>query len=76
MGTPKDPITAFRDAGRGRYAVSRLINERRAERWEDNTCDRNTGNQIVTLNKLLAQVTADNLHREVDSGPAVGIEAW
>lgn len=30
----------------------------------------------VTLKKLLAQVTADNIHHEVDSGPAVGIEAW
>jgi len=30
----------------------------------------------VTLKKLLAQITADNLHHEVDSGPAVGIEVW
>ena len=29
----------------------------------------------VTLKKLLAQVTDDNLHREFDCGPAVGIEA-
>jgi len=28
------------------------------------------------LTQLLAQVTAENLHREVDSGPAVGGEAW
>jgi len=28
------------------------------------------------LTQLLAQVTADNLHREVDTGPAVGSEAW
>jgi antitoxin MazE len=30
----------------------------------------------VTLKKLLAQITAENLHHEVDSGPAVGIEVW
>jgi antitoxin MazE len=30
----------------------------------------------VTLKQLLAQVTEDNLHREVDSGPAIGSEAW
>jgi antitoxin MazE len=28
------------------------------------------------LTQLLAQVTKDNLHREVDTGPAVGGEAW
>jgi antitoxin MazE len=28
------------------------------------------------LAQLLAQVTADNLHREVDTGPAIGGEAW
>ena len=28
------------------------------------------------LTQLLAQVTADNLHREVDTGSAVGGEAW
>lgn len=30
----------------------------------------------VTLKKLLAQITEKNMHREVDSGPAVGNEAW
>ena len=30
----------------------------------------------LTLEHLLAQVTEDNLHREVDTGPAVGNEAW
>jgi antitoxin MazE len=29
-----------------------------------------------TLERLLAQVTDDNLHREVDTGPAVGSETW
>ena len=29
-----------------------------------------------TLDDLLAQVTDDNLHGEVDTGPAVGREAW
>jgi len=28
------------------------------------------------LAQLLTQVTEDNLHREVDTGPAVGGEAW
>ena len=30
----------------------------------------------LTLRALLAQVTDDNLHREVDTGSAVGNEAW
>jgi len=30
----------------------------------------------LTLEHLLAQVTADNLHGEVDTGPAAGSEAW
>jgi antitoxin MazE len=30
----------------------------------------------VTLEQLLAGVTEENLHREVDSGPAIGNEAW
>ena len=76
MRKSKDPITAFRGAGSGRYSVAKLIYDRRAERREEKTCDRNTRNPIVTLQKRLAQVTADNLHREDDSGPAVGIEAW
>lgn len=29
-----------------------------------------------TLEQLLAQVTEENLHRETDTGPAVGSEAW
>ena len=29
-----------------------------------------------TLRQLLAQVTEDNLHHEVDTGSAVGGEAW
>ena len=29
-----------------------------------------------SLEHLLAEITEDNLHREVDTGPAVGIEAW
>ena len=29
-----------------------------------------------TLDELLAQVTDDNLHGEVETGPAVGREAW
>ena len=30
----------------------------------------------VTLEQLLAQVTEDNLHDEVSTGPAMGNEAW
>jgi antitoxin MazE len=30
----------------------------------------------VNLDDLLAKVTKKNLHREVDTGPAVGGEAW
>jgi len=30
----------------------------------------------LTLEHLLAQVTEGNLHREVDTGPAMGNEAW
>ena len=30
----------------------------------------------VTLDQLLAQVTEDNVHHEIDTGPAVGKEAW
>lgn len=29
-----------------------------------------------TLARLLAEVTEDNLHHEVDTGPAVGAEVW
>ena len=32
--------------------------------------------QGLTLESLLAQVTEENLHRVVDTGPAVGGEAW
>jgi len=30
----------------------------------------------LTLKQLLARVTKGNLHHEVDTGPAVGKEAW
>lgn len=30
----------------------------------------------TTLHELLAQVTEQNQHREVDAGPAVGAEVW
>ena len=30
----------------------------------------------LTLESLLAQITEENLHEEVDTGPAVGDEAW
>jgi len=30
----------------------------------------------VTLKKLLTQITENNIHHEVDSGPAVGNETW
>ena len=31
---------------------------------------------VLTLEHLLAQVTEDNLHGEIESGPAVGREVW
>jgi antitoxin MazE len=30
----------------------------------------------VTLEALLQEITPENLHHEVDTGPAVGNEAW
>ena len=30
----------------------------------------------LTLEGLLSKVTDDNLHQEVESGPAVGNEVW
>jgi antitoxin MazE len=30
----------------------------------------------LTLKQLLAQVTDENLHHEVETGPALGNEAW
>jgi len=30
----------------------------------------------LSLKKLLAQITKNNLHSEIDTGPAVGSEAW
>lgn len=30
----------------------------------------------LTLEQLLAQVTDDNIHHEVDTGPAMGRETW
>lgn len=30
----------------------------------------------LTLEELLAQITAENLHKEVDTGTAVGGEVW
>jgi antitoxin MazE len=29
-----------------------------------------------SLEQLLASITDDNLHAEVDTGPAIGAEAW
>lgn len=31
---------------------------------------------VLTLEYLLAQVNKDNLHGEIETGPAVGREAW
>lgn len=38
---PKDPIKAFRGAGRGRYSSEKLIKDRRKERLEEDARDRN-----------------------------------
>ena len=32
--------------------------------------------QKLTLKQLLSKVTKENLHHEVDSGPAIGNETW
>jgi antitoxin MazE len=32
--------------------------------------------QVYSLDDLLAQVTPDNLHSEVDTGDAIGKEVW
>ena len=37
---PKDPIQAFRGAGRGRYTSDKLIKDRRKERLEEDARDR------------------------------------
>jgi AbrB family looped-hinge helix DNA binding protein len=39
---PKDPIKAFRGAGRGRYTSEKLIKDRRKERLEEAARDRKT----------------------------------
>ena len=31
---------------------------------------------VLSLDALLSQVTTDNVHREVQTGPAVGGEVW
>ena len=39
---PKDPIKAFRGAGRGRYTSEKLVKDRRKERQEEEARDRNS----------------------------------
>ena len=39
---PKDPIKAFRGAGRGRYTSEKLAKDRRAERREEDARERNS----------------------------------
>jgi antitoxin MazE len=34
------------------------------------------GPAAVSLEDLLAQITPENLHGEVDTGPSGGVEAW
>lgn len=31
---------------------------------------------VYTLDDLLARITPENVHREIDTGPAVGDEVW
>jgi bifunctional DNA-binding transcriptional regulator/antitoxin component of YhaV-PrlF toxin-antitoxin module len=38
---PKDPIKAFRGAGRGRYTSENLVSDRRRERGEEDARDGN-----------------------------------
>ncbi len=37
---PKDPVRAFRGAGRGRYTSDKLLKDRRRERQEEEARDR------------------------------------
>jgi len=37
---PKDPVEAFRGAGKGRYTSDKLIRDRKKERREEETRDR------------------------------------
>ncbi len=39
---PKDPIKAFRGAGKNRYTSDKLIRDRKKERLEENARDRNS----------------------------------
>jgi AbrB family looped-hinge helix DNA binding protein len=39
---PKDPIKAFRGAGRGRYTSEKLLKDRKRERREEDARDRNS----------------------------------
>jgi len=39
---PKDPIKAFREAGRGRYTSEKLLRDRKRERREEDARDRNS----------------------------------
>ena len=39
---PKDPIKAFRGAGKNRYTSDKLVRDRRKERLEENARDRNS----------------------------------
>jgi AbrB family looped-hinge helix DNA binding protein len=39
---PKDPIKAFRGAGRGRYTSEKLLRDRKRERREEDARDRNS----------------------------------
>ncbi|PXF55712.1 MAG: AbrB family transcriptional regulator [Deltaproteobacteria bacterium] len=36
---PKDPVKAFRGAGRGRYTSDKLVRDRRKERLKEEECD-------------------------------------
>ena len=39
---PKDPVKAFRGAGRGRYTTDKLVRDRRKERLEEEARDRSS----------------------------------
>jgi AbrB family looped-hinge helix DNA binding protein len=39
---PKDPIKAFRGAGKSRYTTEKLLRDRRKERLEEDARDRNS----------------------------------
>jgi len=56
MRTPKDPITAFRGAGHGRYSVEKLIKDRRMEREDEARDKQSASYQKRDLRELKGKI--------------------